>query len=96
MSITSSPSYEHCGKRGNNFLQGLKPIGFMRVTPGLKPRPPEEKHFSGRLLRWILVRELFWPGGARKRVRGWTGARCCLRGGIGDRRRSRLGKIRRL
>jgi hypothetical protein len=25
------------------LLQGLKPIGYMGFTPGLKPRPPKEK-----------------------------------------------------
>jgi len=26
-----------------SFLQGLKPISLVGSTPGLKPRPPEEK-----------------------------------------------------
>ncbi len=33
-------------KHRKTFLQGLKPIGFRNLTPGLKPRPPKEKTFS--------------------------------------------------
>jgi hypothetical protein len=29
-----------------DFLQGLKPVGHRSFTPGLKPRPPEERTFS--------------------------------------------------
>jgi hypothetical protein len=28
-----------------DFLQGLKPIGYKCFTPGLKPRPPKERTF---------------------------------------------------
>src|SRR5208337_1691023 len=47
-------------------------------------------------LRSFWLQELFGPGAGRRRVGGWIGARCCRRGGLGDRRRSGLGRIRRL
>jgi hypothetical protein len=37
---------EAAEKGGKDFLQGLKPIGYTCVTPGLKPRPPKETAFS--------------------------------------------------
>src|SRR5208337_3767668 len=42
---------EVAGKAEKHFLQGLKPLSFKGFTPGLKPRPPEEKDFSCSLLR---------------------------------------------
>src|SRR6266403_27440 len=34
-----------CAKRRENLLQGLKPIRFMGIAPGLKPRPPKDTDF---------------------------------------------------
>src|SRR5208337_2592935 len=48
---------EVAGKAEKHFLQGLKPLSFKGFTPGLKPRPPEEKDFSCSLLRRQEVRE---------------------------------------
>jgi len=35
--------YEKC------FLQGLKPFPSKNLTPGLKPRPPKELEFFGKV-----------------------------------------------
>jgi hypothetical protein len=42
--LRSAISDREAGK--NPFLQGLKPIGLRRDTPGLKPRPPKEEDLS--------------------------------------------------
>jgi len=36
-------SEEAADKSKKGFLQGLKPIGFGGIAPGLKSRPPKEK-----------------------------------------------------
>jgi len=47
-------------KLDKDFLQGLKPIGCKGVTPGLKPRPPEETTFSASSEDWPLQNQE-WP-----------------------------------
>ena len=40
--IREGVASDDAGKCRREFLQGLKPIGSVRFTPGLKPRPPKE------------------------------------------------------
>jgi hypothetical protein len=43
---------EAAEKHRKAFLQGLKPIGFWSFTPGLKPRPPKERHSPQAAKPW--------------------------------------------
>jgi hypothetical protein len=45
-----NPFVRFMRKAKKEFLQWLKPICFGDFTPGLKPRPPKEKRFSGSVI----------------------------------------------
>jgi hypothetical protein len=54
--MTSSRLGKNAAKRGESFLQGLKPVGSTQFTSALKHRPPEEKDF----FRSVLDTKFLW------------------------------------
>ena len=75
---TAEQDAEKCARR-----KKLKPIRFKGVTPGLKPRPPEEKRFFSRRWKPCADESKIYRQGVRCGRRGESTrhkTRCCRAG----------------